>query len=412
MATAKEIYDRLKSKGLNDYAVSGIMGNLDKESDLQSNNLQNSFNTSLQMTDAQYTQKVDNGSYTNFVNDKAGYGLAQWTYWSRKEGLLNAAKKLKVSIADAMMQVDYMWEEMQGSSYKKMMEILRNATSVQQASDAFLEHFEAPSNWQSKKAERAAAGQKYYDLYAAKSTSSASKFTPRMTAPPTTDKHWIHNTKGGLNECILISGNSCIPNCVGYAWGRFYEIIGKRPNLSRGNAENWYGYNDGYTRGKTPVLGAIICWAKGKVGVASDGAGHVAVVEQILANGDIVTSNSGYNSTRFYMKTITKASGYGLSGYTFQGFIYPPGSTAVSTPSTPSTTTTTTDNTVDVNYRVKITINNLYIRSAASNKSTSKGFIAPGVYTIVKESDGPGATRWGKLLSGAGWVSLDYCKKL
>jgi hypothetical protein len=39
------------------------------------------------MNDASYTAAVDNGSYTNFTHDFAGYGLAQWTYWSRKQGL-------------------------------------------------------------------------------------------------------------------------------------------------------------------------------------------------------------------------------------------------------------------------------------------------------------------------------------
>lgn len=64
------------------------------------------------------------------------------------------------------------------------------------------------------------------------------KFKKRLTAPSTTDKHWLHYTKGVLNKCILISGNSCLSNCVGYAWGRWYELLGKEPKLSRGNAEN------------------------------------------------------------------------------------------------------------------------------------------------------------------------------
>jgi hypothetical protein len=40
------------------------------------------------MTDAEYTAAVNNGSYTNFINDSAGYGLAQWTYWSLKRDML------------------------------------------------------------------------------------------------------------------------------------------------------------------------------------------------------------------------------------------------------------------------------------------------------------------------------------
>jgi len=63
-------------------------------------------------------------------------------------------------------------------------------------------------------------------------------------------------------------------------------------------------------------------------------------------------------------------------------------------------------------YTVKITATNLNIRSGAGTNYASKGFIKPSVYTIVEEADGRGATKWGKLKSGAGWVSLDYCKKI
>ncbi|MFS6557560.1 phage tail tip lysozyme, partial [Parabacteroides distasonis] len=86
------IWEFLKGKGLNDYAVAGIMGNLFAESGLNPQNLQNAYNNKLGMTDAQYTAAVDNGSYTNFVHDSAGYGLAQWTYYSRKQGLYDAVK--------------------------------------------------------------------------------------------------------------------------------------------------------------------------------------------------------------------------------------------------------------------------------------------------------------------------------
>ena len=56
------------------------MDNLYAESGLNPMNLQNSYEKKLGMTDSQYTQAVDNGSYSNFVKDYAGYGLAQWTY--------------------------------------------------------------------------------------------------------------------------------------------------------------------------------------------------------------------------------------------------------------------------------------------------------------------------------------------
>lgn len=148
------------------------------------------------------------------------------------------------------------------------------------------------------------------------------KYTPRLTAPSTTDKNYRHTSAKGYNSCIHIGGGSVLPNCVGYAWGRWREILGYNPKLSRANAENWFGTKDGYARGKVPKVGAVVCWAKGKVGVGSDGAGHVAIVEEVKADGTIVTSNSGYKSTRFYLQTIKPP--YNLTGYTFQGFIYIP----------------------------------------------------------------------------------------
>lgn len=149
-----------------------------------------------------------------------------------------------------------------------------------------------------------------------------SNYKPRLTSPAGNNKYWRHTSVGGLNECIYITNGSVLPNCVGYAWGRFYEISGKRPKLSKSNAENWYGYNDGYKRGNTPRLGAVACWSKGKVGVGSDGAGHVAIVEVINDDGSIVISQSGYGASRFWTSKLTK--GYAMSGYTFQGFIYNP----------------------------------------------------------------------------------------
>ena len=148
-------------------------------------------------------------------------------------------------------------------------------------------------------------------------------FKIRTTPPTSTDKNWIHTSKGGKNSCILISGDSVLPNCVGYAWGRFMEILGSTPKLSRANAEDWYGHtSDGYERGQTPKLGAVICWRKGKTGTESDGAGHVAIVEQIYSDGSIMISESGYNSFRFRIRTLNKP--YQINGYSFQGFIYNP----------------------------------------------------------------------------------------
>ena len=63
-------------------------------------------------------------------------------------------------------------------------------------------------------------------------------------------------------------------------------------------------------------------------------------------------------------------------------------------------------------YTVKVTVTELRIRSGPGTDTEAQGVIEPGVYTIVEEADGPGAKRWGKLKSGAGWISLDYAEKV
>lgn len=64
-------------------------------------------------------------------------------------------------------------------------------------------------------------------------------------------------------------------------------------------------------------------------------------------------------------------------------------------------------------YLVKVTADALNIRKGPGTNYGINGCIQDkGVYTIVAESSGAGASVWGKLKSGAGWISLDYTKKL
>lgn len=63
-------------------------------------------------------------------------------------------------------------------------------------------------------------------------------------------------------------------------------------------------------------------------------------------------------------------------------------------------------------YTVKVTADTLNIRKGpGTNYGTNGSIKDKGVYTIVEEATGAGATKWGKLKSGAGWISLDYCQR-
>ena len=91
MSNEKIIWNFLVGKGLTEEGTAGVIGNLFAESALNPKNLQNAYESSLGYTDDSYTAAVDSGAYTKqqFVNDKAGYGLAQWTSAGRKQNLYN-----------------------------------------------------------------------------------------------------------------------------------------------------------------------------------------------------------------------------------------------------------------------------------------------------------------------------------
>lgn len=165
----EKIWKFLKSKGFTDFGVAGLMGNLYAESGLSPINLQNSYEKKLNFTDQSYTQAVDNGSYTNFVKDAAGYGLAQWTYWSRKQNLLNYAQSVGKSIGDLDMQLEFLCKELSG--YSVVWKTLQSATSVFEASNAVLLQYERPANQsEAVQNKRASYGQAYYDEFAQSTT--------------------------------------------------------------------------------------------------------------------------------------------------------------------------------------------------------------------------------------------------
>ena len=63
-------------------------------------------------------------------------------------------------------------------------------------------------------------------------------------------------------------------------------------------------------------------------------------------------------------------------------------------------------------YKVKVSIDDLFIRKGPGTNHEKNGYCPVGIYTIIEESEGEGATKWGKLKSGAGWISLDFAKQV
>lgn len=161
----KLVWDMLMAEIGNPYGVAGLMGNLNEESGLRSNNLQNSSNNRIGISDEQFTAEVDAG-IRPFVGN-GGYGIAQWTSDGRQTKLEEKVHEKGVSIADLRTQVEFLIWELR-TTYNLTLEVLKNAKSVEEASTRVLIYYEAPASKLQKSTQerRAKAGQAIFDRFA------------------------------------------------------------------------------------------------------------------------------------------------------------------------------------------------------------------------------------------------------
>ncbi len=496
---AKAIWDRLYAAIQNPYGVAGVMGNFYAESALRSNNLQNTYEKKLGMTDEQYTAAVDNGSYTNFIHDSAGYGLFQATYWSIKESLLKFAQEKGVSISDWQMQVDWFLQAMK-NEYKAIWTVLTTARTVREASDAVLLKFERPADQsEAVQVRRAGYGQTYFDKYAAS--------TPATEQPAVLDEKYAKYINSTSTHYISNSGSD---ERGQYTGGQAGDQTGKEWQMRSWYNRPWscvlrypdqkvalmiaqlaidaalndkVGYDQSQNRTYLSQLKAV-GWEPSKITVACEADCSAGVCANITAAGYLLGIDALKNHTGTYtgnMRSALTKAGFTLltdSKYLTSGDYLLPGDILLndghhtatnvtigskvkgdwkptgSTPAAPTPTPITTKyyrvrknwadkasqigaftvfrnakNCVDANpgyaafddngnqvypavafspYLVRVSIDDLNIRTGPGTSYSRTGeYTGKGVFTIVQEQDG-----WGKLKSGAGWISLAYTTKL
>ena len=139
MSVQQTVWNYFLNKGFTPQGIASMMGNMQIESKFIVNNLEDG---KLPYTDAQYTAMVDNGSYTNFVYDSCGYGLVQWTYSVFKQDLLKLCRSRGKSIGDLSCQLDQLYLHLQS---EKLLNTIKNATSIDEATLYFMNKFEKPS---------------------------------------------------------------------------------------------------------------------------------------------------------------------------------------------------------------------------------------------------------------------------
>lgn len=89
--TKQGIYNYLRKAGCTHAGAAALMANIQAESAFRANNLQDSYNSSMGVSDEAYVAEVDSGRRT--FEDSAGFGYCQWTYYARKRKLLASAER-------------------------------------------------------------------------------------------------------------------------------------------------------------------------------------------------------------------------------------------------------------------------------------------------------------------------------
>lgn len=166
-SNARLIWDWFKEKtNIPDFGIAGLMGNLYAESGLVVNRKQGDF-TAGYTRSSSYTLDVDTGVIPKsvFTKDSIGYGLAQWTYYTRKDGLYDYAKQRNTSIGFLDTQLGFLMDEMK-LDYKKVYSALCTADNVRGASDFVLKFYEQPADQSvNVQIQRAGFGQAFYDAF-------------------------------------------------------------------------------------------------------------------------------------------------------------------------------------------------------------------------------------------------------
>ena len=138
--SAQTIYDKLRAAGLSHAGACGLIGNLIAESDLVPNIAQRG---STALSDEAYTAKFD--KYPDVcIRDGVGYGLAQWTFWSRKQALWNYAHSRGLSVGDKGMQLDFIIHELR-EDFPGLIDFLCGTEDIYAAADRVCREYEKPA---------------------------------------------------------------------------------------------------------------------------------------------------------------------------------------------------------------------------------------------------------------------------
>lgn len=125
-------------------------------------------------------------------------------------------------------------------------------------------------------------------------------FTRRTTAPESWNNYYYNAAYNPYTYETYVRNADLIGECTWYVWGRAYEILGYRPNISNRYAKDFYAYNlnsGAYPYGNEPKLGAIACFAPHNHAAWT---GHVAIVEAVGGDGSVILSEYNFKGVHVF----------------------------------------------------------------------------------------------------------------
>ena len=386
----EKIWNYLTAAGLNACGAAGLMGNLYAESGLIPTNLQNTYEKKLGYTDAAYTAAVDSGAYTNFAKDGAGYGLAQWTYHTRKAALLAFAKAAGKSVGDLETQLAFLVHELE-SSFSAVLSTLKTAKTIEAASNAVLLKFERPANQgEAVKLKRVQYGQVYYDKFAKGDAMTGQEERAKVVSMA--QSYIGCNERDGSHKKIIDLYNSHKPLARGYAvkytdaWCSTFasavaiaagltDIIptecGCEKHIALFKALGSWQENDAYV----PAPGDYIFydWQDGTNYADTDNTGaadHVGIVEKV--SGQTITVIEGNYSNAVKRRTLAVNGRY-IRGYGVPKYGSGTASAAPAAPAQTAKPTVTEKKAAEAARSLDKTLAGTYVVNAASGLHIRSG---------------------------------------
>jgi len=203
----RTIYDGFRAAGMSHAGACGLMGNLMAESSMIANIAQRGM---TELSDAAYTAKFDKSPAACY-RDSVGYGLAQWTFYSRKQALSDFARSRGLSVGDETMQRDFIIHELK-SDFAALFSFLCSTDDLYAAADRVCREYERPAV---NNVDRRWSFARDFD----------EKFGP-AAEPEKAEKWYPPDLSVLLLQSVLV-GNGYNTEITGYKNAHFLETLGQ-----------------------------------------------------------------------------------------------------------------------------------------------------------------------------------------